>query len=60
MRTFETLSQEDFELIGQAFVRLKSSGLLLDIVPYEDFLDAITARGNYVDTSDDYLYEEAK
>jgi len=59
MRTFDSLTQEDLELLGQSYIRLQSSGLLLDIVPYDDFLDAVVARGQYADTSDDYLYEEA-
>ena len=58
MRTFETLSQEDYDLLGQAFVRLKSTGLMIDMIPYDDFIDAVVARGEYADTSEDYVYEE--
>ena len=58
MRYLEDLNQEELELLSQVWVRVRAAGLMIDLVPYDDFLDAVVARGAYTDTSEDYLFTE--
>lgn len=42
MKTKKTLTIADYELLGQAYSNLIEAGLILAIVEYDDFLNAVT------------------
>ena len=58
MRRLEDLTQDDIDLLGQVWVRVRAAGLMLDTIDYDEFLDAVIARGDHANIADDYLYEE--
>lgn len=51
MKTRETLTIADYELLGQVYSNLQEAGLILSIVEYDDFIEAVL-------TGDTFNYEE--
>ena len=50
---FEDLTLDQIHILQQAFIRLRSEGVLFGVKRWDEFLDMITARGDYKDTSTD-------